>query len=409
MTLNSPTWQFSVPAQLHAFFDQVLASPELQRRLAPIADANAFIDEAMKVATESGIELDGVQLAGLLRPDPLGLGRFAAAPITCSAWPPAGWIPTRSAPNDGAPAFDWLYVGDRPLLNSFYEDEVRIAGALPFNWLFRIRTNMDAVIAGADDQDAALLPLQGLIFHMSRCGSTLLAQMLAAVPEIAVSSEPEPFDGVITWVRMNQIGEAEAIIALRAIVAALGRNRGTGATRHIIKLDAWHAFSMPLIRAAFPAVNWVHLYRNGVEVMVSTMQQPGVHTAPGMLPESVTGFAAANGMSHEEYAARVLAGIGQAVLTHMDLGGGMVVAYPDIIAAAIGPITNHFDLFLDDRSIAAMLATTQRDSKDSARNFSDDSTRKQAVACQSIALLNAVERWMTPVEHKLSQLSVYAG
>ena len=406
MNLNGSPWQFSAPPELHAFFNLVLTKPDLQRRLAPIAEADAFTKEAIKVAAEAGIALNSAQIANLMRPDPLGLGRFAAAPITCTGWPPAGWMPTRSVPTDGAPAFDWLYVGDRPLLKSFFEDEVRIAGALPFNRLFRIRTTMDAVIVGAEGE--AALPLQGLIYHMSRCGSTLLAQMLAAVPEIAVSSEPEPLDGVISWARMNQIDEERAIIALRAIVAAIGRDRGTGAQRHIIKLDAWHAFSFPLLRAAFPAVNWVHLYRNAAEVMVSTMRQPGVHTAPGMLPESITGFSLDDSMTHEEFAARVLAGIGQSIIEHMDVGGGMVVAYPDIIAAAIGPITSHFSLSLDDRNVAAMLAPTQKDVKDVSQSFSDDSTFKQNVAAESDKILMAVERWMIPVEQELQRLSLNA-
>lgn len=407
MALHSPSWQFSVPSELHPFFDQVLTQPDLQKRLAPIFEADAFVDEAMKVADESGIVLDQPQLASLMRPDPLGLGRFAAAPITCTGWPPAGWIPARSVPTGGAPAFDWLYLGDRPLLHSFFEDEVRVAGALPFNWLFRIRTSLDTVIAGVESEVA--LPLQGLIFHMSRCGSTLLAQMLAAVPEIAVSSEPEPLDGVINWARMNQIDQEQALVALRAIVAAIGRDRGTGARRHIIKLDAWHAFSIPLIRAAFPAVNWVHLYRDAVEVMVSTMQQPGVHTAPGMLPECVTGFAVDINMSREEFAARVLGGIGQSIIEHINLGGGLLVAYPDIIAAAIGPIASHFSLSLNDCRIAAMLAAAQRDAKDSGQNFLDDSARKQVIAVESDALRNAAERWMTPVEQELRDLSRRSG
>ena len=407
MVFNAPTWQFSAPPELHPFFDLVINAPELQRRLAPIAEVDAFAVEAITVATEAGIVFEHSLLANFMRPDPLGIGRFAAAPITCSGWPPSGWIPTRSVPTDASPAFDWLYLGGRPLLHSFFEDEVRIAGALPFNRLFRIRTSMDAVIAGAEGE--ATLPLQGLIFHMSRCGSTLLAQMFAAISEVAVSSEPEPLDGVISWARMNQIDEEKAVYAVRAIVAAIGRDRGTGAQRHIIKLDAWHAFSFPLIRAAFPAVNWVHLYRNAIEVMVSTMQQPGLHTAPGMLPESVTGFAVESGTSHEDYAAKVLGGIGKSIIKNMYLGGGMLVAYPDIVAAAIGPIANHFSLSLDDLGVAAMFATTQRDTKDALQNFLDDSARKQAIAVESDALLYAVERWMTPVEQALRQLPVCAG
>lgn len=401
MDLAEPQWEISLPLELHPFVALVLNDPALQRRLGSIAVPDAFVAEAIKVAAEHMVALDPVILTGVLRPDPLGLGRFTAAPIICATWPPVGWLPTRSVPAVGAPAFDWLWFGARRLTLPFMEGEVRGAGALPFNWLFRIRTTLETVIDGAGSEPE--IPLQGLIFHMSRCGSTLLAQMLAAVPDNAVSSEPEPLDGVVQWARQAQVEERAAIAAVRAIVAALGRNRGTGAVRHFIKLDAWHTFSLPLLRAAFPTVNWVHLYRNSTEVMVSTMQQPGVHTAPGVLPEKVVGFAADASMSHEDYAARVLARIGESVIAHWDLGGGIVVAYPDICEAATGQIAVHFGLNIDAETAALMAVAAKRDAKDPHQSFTSDVSRKHAAA--TVAVEAAVVRWLQPVEQKLSRLN----
>jgi hypothetical protein len=391
----------ALPTELHPFIELVLGDMDLQQRLAPIAEADAFVAEAVRVAAQHSITLDPAVMAGALRPDPLGLGRYAAAPIEVDAWPPQGWIPTRSVPSAGAPAFDWLWFGSRPLTMPFLEDEVRAAGAMPFNWLFRIRTSMQAVIAGATNEPH--LPLQGLIFHMSRCGSTLLAQILAADPGNAVSSEPEPLDGVIQWARLAQVDAETAIPAIRAIVAALARDRGSGAKRHIIKLDAWHAFSLPLFRAAFPDVNWVHLYRDSVEVMVSTMQQPGVHTAPGTLPEEITGFAFDATMSHEDFAARVLARIGETVIANWDVGGGMLVAYPDIRDATPGRITAHFGLSPDDKVLALMTAAGKRDAKAPQQSFESDVVSKQAAATP--AILAAANRWMAPVEQQLAHLA----
>ena len=39
--------------------------------------------------------------------------------------------------------------------------------------------------------------LDGLVFHLSRCGSTLIAQMLAALPWTVVASEPSVIDSAI--------------------------------------------------------------------------------------------------------------------------------------------------------------------------------------------------------------------
>jgi hypothetical protein len=389
--------QIALPSELHPFVMLVLGDPKLQHRLAPIEDLEAFIKKALTVAAENEVALDPLALATILCPDPLGLGRFASAPIICNAWPPVGWLPTRSVPTGGAPAFDWLWFGATPLSRPFMEDDVRNAGSLPFNWLFRIRTSLEAVVAGSMAERC--IPLSGLIFHMSRCGSTLLAQMLSAVPEHIVSSEPEPLDGVIQWARLAQIEDEAAIAAIRAIVAALGRDNKSGAKHHIIKLDAWHAFSLPLFRAAFPEVSWIHIYRNATEVMVSTMQRPGLHTAPGALPEPVIGFAFDAGMSLEDFAARVLAGIGDAILTHWDLGGGKLVAYPGIVKAATEEIAAHFKLDLDVSSVALMTAASKRDAKDPQQGFASDIGRKQAAT--TVAISDAVAKWLKPVEDAL--------
>lgn len=393
--------EISLPPELHPFVMLVLADPQLQQRLAPIAEKDAFVKEALSVATENNIALDPVSLANSLRPDPLGLGRYASAPVTCNTWPPSGWIPTRSVPTGGPPAFDWQYFGAQRLALPFMEDDVRNAGALPFNWLFRIRTSLDAVIAGSVTEPH--IPLRGLIFHMSRCGSTLLAQMFAAVPEHIVSSEPEPLDGVIQWARLAQVDQEAAVKAIRAIVAALGRDRENGAKHHIIKVDAWHAVSLPLFRAAFRDVNWIYLYRDATEVMVSTRKQPGLHTAPGALPESVIGFATDASMTLDDFAARVLAGIGDAILKHWESGGGMVIAYPDIVEAATENIPEHFGLKLNDVSIDMMTTAAKRDAKDPQQEFVSDVSRKQAASTESIA--SAVAQWMQPVEDELRQLS----
>lgn len=390
-----------LPSELHPFVNLVLADEQLQRRLAPIAEADAFIKEALIVAAENGVALDPILLATILRPDPLGLAGFASAPIICDAWPAVGWLPTRSVPTGGAPAFDWLWFGATPLSRPFMEDDVRSAGALPFNWLFRIRTSLEAVVAGARTEPR--IPLSGLIFHMSRCGSTLLAQMLSAVPEHIVSSEPEPLDGVIQWARMTTIDDEAAAEAIRAITAALGRDRNTGAKHHIIKVDAWHAFSLPLFKAAFPEVSWIYLYRDATEVMVSTMQRPALHTAPGALPESIVGWAFVAGSSLEDYAARVLAGIGNSVVENAYLGGGMLVAYPAIIDAATGTIAAHFNLDLGETSVALMRAAATRDAKDPQQLFVSDISQKQSAATAAIA--RAVEQWMRPVQIALNELS----
>src|SRR5678816_558328 len=103
------------------------------------------------------------------------------------------------------------------------------------------------------------------IFHMSRCGSTLVAQMLAALERNIVISEARPIDQVLG----AKVDEERRIAWLRWIVNALAQRRRPAEEFFFIKLDAWHVLHLPLIQRAFPNTPWVFLYRDPIEVMVS--------------------------------------------------------------------------------------------------------------------------------------------
>lgn len=391
--------QLALPPELHPLVRLILARPELQEQLGAIRAPHEFVAAAMVSAADHSVACDETTLRAVLRPDPLGLGRFAPTPLTMDCWPPPGWLPARSVPTGGAPAFDWLWFGSRPLTAPFFEDEVRRASALPLNWLLRIRTSLDVVVAGAAAEPG--LPLAGLIFHMSRCGSTLLAQMLAALPGHAVSSEPEPLDAVLRWSAAIGLDRADTAAALRAIVAALGRRRSESQQRQFIKLEVWHSLFLPQLRRAFPDVNWVYLHRDPREVLVSLAEQPSLHVLPGTLDAALLGFDGAD-TAPADYAARVIGRSSQAVLDHWSLGGGLVIDYPDLRSAATGEVPEHFGLRLHTPDRAVMAVAGARDAKAPDRPFSPDSASKRAAASPELRM--AATNWIEPVRRQLLQL-----
>lgn len=391
-------WSIALPLELHPFIKLVLGTPALQQRLASILETDSFIAESLNIAAEYNISIKIDVLKQVAQPN--GIRRSGPAPIACSGWPPFSWLPTQSVATGSAPDIDWLWVESDSFLLPFFEDDVRRYASLPFNRVFRIRTTLEAVIAGAETEQP--LPLKGLIFHMSRCGSTLLAQMFAAVPENCVSSEPEPLDGVTQWVQMASIEPLRADKAIRAIVAALGRDRGNDAARHVIKLAPWQTFALPIMRSAFPEVNWLYLYREPIEVMVSVMHRPGLHTVAGMLPEQVIRNAGVGSASAEEFAARVLADMGQTVLEHWHLGGGLLLAYPDIIEAATGPIMTHFGIEVVGEQAVLMKDAAAHDAKMPEQKFASDTHRKRADASEAIKA--AVQIYLHPTHLHLIEL-----
>jgi gluconate kinase len=267
-----------------------------------------------------------------------------------------GWLPVSISKFTPEPVVDWCRFGTRRFTESFFDRTVESALRDPFNLLFRHRTPLDTLL----DVQREIPGLQpaGLIFHMSRCGSTLVSQMLAALPEHIVLSEPPPVDAILRTDRRGATDE-QRIAWLRAWMSAASQPRN-GEERLFVKLDAWHTFDLPLLRRAFPATPWVFLYRNPVEVMVSAMKEPGGHLVPNLLDMEIAGIAAADAqhMSQAGYIARALAALLRTALEHIGPLGGKALDYSRLPGAVITDIAPHFGLALTAGQIEAMNAKT---------------------------------------------------
>lgn len=367
---------------LAAFVDLVLQDDTLQSILGKIESADAYVGAAIKIASTHGIVLHEEAVLKGLQPHPPGMARFFPSPVTLDRWPVAGWLPARSVPTDDAPGFDWIWFGTHRLTEPFFEDSVRRFESRPFNRMFRTRTTSAALMA--DSTSWAAAEPSGFIHHMSRCGSTLVAQMLGVEPGHVVLSEAEPLDAVIRWAVGSRVPEAEKIALLRATVAALGQVRSGTGRRLFIKLDSWHAAALPLFRAAFPTTPWVFIYRNPVEVLVSQMRRRGIHTVPGMLPAGFIDMPDAEGMAPECYAASSLASVVQAALEHRNSGGGLLVDYAELPSAVVTTIAPHFGFQPKFDQRAAMLVAAKQDAKEPDRLFAADGSEKRRAATPEI-------------------------
>jgi hypothetical protein len=393
---------------LKSFAALVMVDEALAARLAAVEDPDAFIEHAMRSAQSHDIALPEASLRSAVQPDPLGLGRWSDAPFAGSPLPPRHWLPIGVAAAPGATYVDWAWLGPEPLAGPFYETAVRRAWARPFNRMFRYRTGLQDLIAQAETADS--LEPSGFIFHMSRCGSTLAAQMLAALSDCVVISEAAPIDAVV------QLGRAlapeDAARALRAMIAAFGRKRAGHERRYVVKLDCWHTLALPLFRHAFPDVPWVFLYRDPVEVLVSQMRQRGTQMVPQYMPPSFFGLDPAGYLMDEDYCARVLGVICRAVIDHhemgrQDLGGGLLLNYrqlPDAVCSAIMP---HFGMACGEEERQRMRQIAQQDAKSPTLSFASDTDSKQRDATDKIR--RAADRHLGEIYNRLEALSELAA
>ena len=379
-------------AEFARFRGLLLERPDWQEQLGAIVTPDEFALAAGALARQEGLTLRPTTVLAAIRAHPFAIAGFLPVPddtpngLTHGEWPPSYWLPAHSAPaarspTDGAPAFDWIWVGRERFVAPFHRDTIRALAFRPLAQMTRIRTDLAAMIEGAG-HERTIAPT-GFIFHMSRCGSTLAAQMLAAVPGHIVMSEPEPVDAVVQWAATSGASFARQVAALRAVVAALGRDRERGATRYFMKLDAWHGFALRLFRAAFPDTPWIFLHRDPAEVMVSLKAEPGIQSAPGGLPADLIGFDPAAAASLEDYAGRLFASLFDRVLAMLP-EGGLAIDYRDLIPAMTTTIAAHFGFAPSDEEVAAMRKITLGDAKAPDQIFVSDTAAKRAAISPAI-------------------------
>lgn len=357
----------------------ILTDEAAAERLARIADPADFAAAACDLAASAGIAISADEVAAAAKPDPLGLDRFDDAPPNADGWPGPRWLPAAIVAAQGQFAVDWLHFGDDALTGPFFAEPSRRAQGLPINRLIRVRTPL-AVLTGKPPADAARAP-DGLIFHMSRCGSTLVSRMLAAMPGAVAISEASPLDTLVQLLVANpQIPLDQRAALLRGMAAALGRDRFGERRHYFIKTNAWHSLALPLFRAAFPETPWLFLFREPVEVLVSQMRLRGAETVPGALPPAVLPMPDSTSATEEDQVAQVLASVNRAAIDHADIGGGLFVDYADLPDAVERDVLPHFAIAPDSATLVAMRGATARNAKSPARAFEADGANKRREA-----------------------------
>jgi hypothetical protein len=315
-----------VTAPLDSFRLPVAADDALQAKLAAADD---FSEVALAIAARLGLALEAADLAPLLAPDPLGLVALDPPPLLRRGWPPPGWLPYRLS-QDGV---DWADFGGIPLDGGFFTGAVGAALARPLNRLLRCRTGWDDFLRGPPE---GLRQADGFVFHMSRCGSTLVARMLAALPECYAINEAAAVDTLLNGSRAAP--EEWRVAALRALVGALGRRPSR---RWYLKLAASSALDLPLFRRAFPDVPWVFLHREPAAVLASQMAARAPELDPAITPPAALGLAPDAATTGEGYCAMALARICEAALA---ADGGLYVDHAELPDAFFTFILPHFGI-----------------------------------------------------------------
>lgn len=311
------------------------------------------------------------------------------APLGCwlpleARWVPDGWrIPL-------------IWAGRRPFSRPFSDEDLNVWRQRPLGRLLRPWIDLDGLIARGEALDAP--EPAGLIFHISRCGSTLMTRMLGAMQGVVVLSEAPPLEAMIGAGRRDPgLDEAAQIRAIRAMAALLGRPRDGEERGCVIKFDSWSLLDFDLLRRAFPRSPFVVLHRDPAAVLASHARRRGVQMVPGQIDWRCEPPAA----SLTEHGARLLGALCEAGAGTV-AAGGRSLAYDKLAAMTPAEVAGLFGLEATAADIAAMTAVRGRDAKAPDSPF--DPRRAAGTDDADAEMIAMAERWARPAWRRLAAL-----
>ena len=338
------------PGGFDEFARLVFADESLREKLRAIPDRRELLRTVIREAAQRGFDLNEADIEAVFR------STHAAEFVSNE-----GWLPVKISFRESQPWATWIYTAGERFTAPFFAEEVRARLFDPFTNLFSREMPVPTGPKARPD---------GFIFHLSRCGSTLISRSLAAAESMLVLSEPPPVDEIVQMKNPQW---------LEWIVSALGRVRGPSQPRYVIKLDSWHIRSLPMFRVAFPDVPWIFVFRDPLEVLVSQLVQPGLHMSPGAMDPSILGLRAVDvvGLTRQQWCARVIEGFLTAALVFRDDPLGMFVDYRDLPGAIVGKIARHFGLELTTDDQVRVEAASRLDAKNPFAEFASDHEAKR--------------------------------
>ncbi len=288
------------------------------------------------------------------------------------------WIPFELMNAGQRSLVRWIHPGSEPLF------------VAPF-----FRHTVQTLLDGDSPQKLtpidALLHVQpvkapkGFIFHVSRCGSTLVSRSLSGVARHRVIAEPAPLNQLLL---MENLAPGHKDRLLKGLIHALC---GTAEDADcFIKFTSWNLLFLEQILALFPATPWLFIYRDPADVLQSLSARPPSWANNEQLARLTGLVEPSAAMAH---LMAILERSFEAPLPHFDRRA-RAVSYAQL-PAALPEITDHFGLVLSAAERAQIARIGQFDAKQPDEAVFRPRVREalQAPAAAMLPLNLLYEKW----------------
>ncbi len=322
-----------------------------------------------------------------------------------------GWVPSQFLQNGPNAFIEMVYLGQRTLQEPFMRFDLQSCHKRTlleyrlFEGYCDTRRDMSKSVAG-------------MVFHMSRCGSTLTTQMLRHSSAHVVIAEADVLGQFLQSFRGDK---QELVASLRNIIALLADTLCRQGQKLVIKWSSWNIYVIDAISEAIPDVPICYQYRSPQEVLVSLIRQHAewmdlatirkLHRREGYFSHSnhqnpyieLLEASGAEHVSNAELTARLIGHCCDRAIKHSK--SLLMVDYRDMPDAVFTQIAPHFAIEMSgvEKSRARFESKWDTKSTSGAKQFESDSQKKMSLATDDIT--EYVQAYIEPSLSLLIELS----
>lgn len=322
--------------------------------------------------------------------------RLNQTPIDTAEVKLAGnWLPYRYQPKQRT--VNWL-LPTGPATEPFQDEAIsRYRQQLLLNQIIQPCTSL----AIAQQQTKHLVDAKpaGFIFHLSRCGSTLVSGCFSELETTCVFSESPLLTGLLLDGNLSTEEQQDFLRLFINLQAAAFSAR----PQMIIKWNAWDIFRWEMIRNIYPDVPVIFLVRDPLEILASHQRSSGRHMAGDT---TLANFHPVFANPHTDdsvldWQIRVLLGLLSAMNEKSAQANIRVVDYQHWSAQSMIAMLDFFGCGINEPVFLKIQARMRFHSKSPGQVFVADKVKKQN--CFNVVEQEKIRAQLTPAYNQLNK------